>query len=100
MADDVRMALDELLCKVRLTQGIIFVVRAGKIRSAEFVSEIENISRSGVPILGVVLNGVDPSNQSSLRVYERYYAIGAEYRNGPETVGARRWISRVLPWRV
>jgi polysaccharide biosynthesis transport protein len=92
--------ISDSLVLSRLADGIIFVVRAGKVRSGDFVSEVENISRAGVPIIGVVLNGVDLSEQTSLRVYQHYYSMGNTPFGDAETEGRFRWIARMLPWRV
>lgn len=93
--DSPPVAISESLLLTNLADGALFVVRAGKLRTGELVQGVESVSQTGVPILGVVLNGVKRTSQSAHRIYQQYYPPAAEEAE-LATNGRRSWISRVF----
>jgi polysaccharide biosynthesis transport protein len=69
------VAISESLLLASLADGVLFVVRAGKNRTGEIVQGVESFAQTGIPVLGVVLNGVPKDSQAAHRVYQQYYPI-------------------------
>jgi protein-tyrosine kinase len=60
-----------------MTDAVLLVIRAGKTQNAPVQKAIDSIGRDR--IVGVVLNGVDETNQNEYqRQYGHYYAAGSE----------------------
>lgn len=73
--DSPPVAISESLLLASLADGVLFVVRAGKNRTGEIVQGVEAFSQTGIPVLGVVLNGVPKDSQAAHRVYQQYYPV-------------------------
>lgn len=93
--DSPPVAISESLLLTSLADGALFVVRAGQLRTSELVQGVENASQAGVPILGVVLNGVRPTSRSAHSVYQQYYPLEPE-EEGAAANGRRSWLGRVF----
>jgi non-specific protein-tyrosine kinase len=94
--DSPPVAISESLILSSLADGILFVARAGRNRTGELVHAVEGAAQTGVPILGIVLNGVPRDSQSAYRVYQQYYPLSREDEEllpQPQRPG---WVSRLL----
>lgn len=67
------LGLADALTIVPCVDGVLFVIRAEKTTQRDIVSGIEQISISGVPIYGFLLNGVDLSKVENYYYYSSYY---------------------------
>jgi polysaccharide biosynthesis transport protein len=94
--DSPPVAISESLILSSLVDGILFVVRAGANRTADVVHGVESAAQTGVPILGIVLNGVRRDSQSAYRVYQQYYPLVGEDGNLPPEPGKFSWVFRLL----
>jgi polysaccharide biosynthesis transport protein len=94
--DSPPLALSESLLLSSLADGILFIVRAGKNRTSEVSSAFESASQTGVPVLGVVLNGVPSDSRAAHRVYQQYYPQAEVEEAIPQPKRRSRWLGRVF----
>ena len=73
-----------------VAQGVVLVARRGKSRQGPFREALAMIEASGVPLLGVALNGV-PARTMDYYGYEE----DSEEDEGPEN----GWARRLMFWR-
>ncbi len=94
--DSPPLALSESLLLASVVDGILFVIRANLTRTADIAQGIETVEQTGVPILGVVLNGVPQDSQSAHRVYQQYYPLVSGEMSMPAPKRRLGWLSRVF----
>jgi Mrp family chromosome partitioning ATPase len=94
--DSPPVAISDSLLLSSLAGGIVFVTRAGKLRSSEIAQSIEAISQSGAPVLGVVLNAVRPKSQANYRVYQQYYPLASDREMDPVPKRRLGWLRGVF----
>jgi polysaccharide biosynthesis transport protein len=93
--DSPPVAISESLLLASLADGVLFVVRAGKNRTGEIVQGVDAFAQTGVPVLGLVLNGVPKDSQAAHRVYQQYYPlVGSEHELPRPKSRIRRFLSR------
>lgn len=90
------LAISESLLLSSLADGIVFVVRAGKNRRAEIVQGFDSASQTGIPVLGVVLNGVARDSQAAHRVYQQYYPMVGGDDAMPDSSTRFGWLGRIF----
>lgn len=74
----------------KVADGVLLVVRPGVVDSSSVMSSKEALKRSQQPVLGMIVNGVNPSNEPDSYYY--YYAKG--YYAEPESKPKRGFLSR------
>ncbi|MCU1335628.1 MAG: lipopolysaccharide biosynthesis [Bryobacterales bacterium] len=57
----------------RLSDGVILVLRAGRVRSDSIIAAERTLRRDGVPIMGTILNDWDPKTNGYGVYPEKYY---------------------------
>ena len=75
------MAVADPLIISKLVDGILLVVRLGKVHSQEVVMAKSLLGQSKVPILGMMLNGISEQNS-----YGGYYYYGRDYYLDQEVI--------------
>jgi succinoglycan biosynthesis transport protein ExoP len=78
----------------REVDGIILVVASGQTPRGALLATAEQLTRQGIPILGMVLNRLDFRDRADN--YGGYYRAYAKYYSNPSS--SRRW-PRFWPWR-
>jgi polysaccharide biosynthesis transport protein len=94
--DSPPVTISESLLLSSLTDGIIFVIRSGANRTAEVVQGIESLDQTGIPLLGIVLNGVPIDSRAAYRVYQQYYRIDDNSNTAPPRRGPLNRLTRFL----
>jgi polysaccharide biosynthesis transport protein len=88
--------LPDALIIASLAAGVLFVIRAEQAGTQELVGNLQTISQTNTQILGIVLNGVNPSAQPGLRVYERYYSESGDGDRQSASQPKRARVRRIL----
>jgi polysaccharide biosynthesis transport protein len=94
--DSPPIGISESLLLSNLSDGILFVVRAGKNRTADVARGLESIAQAGIPVLGVVLNGVQRESQATYRLYQQYYRTADENEPAAPSQQKRGRLSRMF----
>jgi capsular exopolysaccharide synthesis family protein len=74
--------------------GTILVAKPGVTKLKDFQQALEQLKAVGAPVLGVVLNEVDPRNRRYGYYYHRYYSKYSNYYGEPD--GGRKKSSKAL----
>lgn len=62
--------------------GVILVIKPGVTKLSVFQQALEQLHSVGAHVLGVVLNGVEPTNRKYGYYYNRYYSKYSQYYGG------------------
>lgn len=74
LIDSPPMAISDPLIVAGLADGILLVTLANKTRSTVLARVIQDLERSGTPLLGVVLNQMDLGAEDYYYYYQSYYS--------------------------
>lgn len=77
LIDSPPMAVSDPLVVAGLADGVLLVILSGSTRSKEMTRVIENLERSGTPLLGVIVNQIDLAGDSYY-YYQSYYGSDSD----------------------
>jgi non-specific protein-tyrosine kinase len=73
------LAITDAATLALLMDGVILVAKPGKTRRVELKQALQQLRAVGAPVLGLVLNAVNPSNSRYGYYYSTYYSRYAHY---------------------
>jgi polysaccharide biosynthesis transport protein len=94
--DSPPMVVSESLLLSSITDGVLFVIRAGRNRTGDMLRAYESLSQTGAPILGILLNGVPKKRRSEYQAYQHYYPVDATASNNPSARQKSGWFRRLF----